>query len=448
MEKPHGRGTVVEIEKGRRYRIILPCGKDPKTGKYRKVTETFHGTKRQAELRVEEIRREVEGGRAPGTDRLTVAEWLEEYMSNREAIGKQRRSTLERDRQQAALIAPYIGSMRLRDLTARDIEAFEARMKADGASDGTVYRCHGFLKAALGKAYRVDLVPSNPADKAEPPKKPVPRRQSLEPDEARRLAALCAEGEPSANKTAVYLALATGARLGEVLGLTWAHVDMRGDRPSILFIQQYTRYGTVTPLKTDEDDNPVGRTVPIDSSTVAALSAWSRVQRAKLAAIGVERPPGTPVVSSTVGTFTDQGNFGQWWRRFCVAGGFGKFASVEDGREVVELRVGDDPSIYPGCIIEWRDADGWPCDESGRRFSRSYPNPKVKARYVGLNFHALRHTHFSLRLADGTDYKTAQYLGGWSTPAMLMNVYAHPVAENIWDSAGFMDSLTGKGEKS
>jgi hypothetical protein len=24
---------------------------------------------------------------------------------------------------------------------------------------------------------------------------------------------------------------------------------------------------------------------------------------------------------------------------------------------------------------------------------------------------------------------------------MLMNVYAHPVAENVWESAGFMDKL-------
>jgi hypothetical protein len=40
------------------------------------------------------------------------------------------------------------------------------------------------------------------------------------------------------------------------------------------------------------------------------------------------------------------------------------------------------------------------------------------------------------------DIPTAQALGGWSTPAMLMNVYAHPVSENIWNAAGFMGGFS------
>ena len=50
-------------------------------------------------------------------------------------------------------------------------------------------------------------------------------------------------------------------------------------------------------------------------------------------------------------------------------------------------------------------------------------------------------THFAMRLASGMDIPIAQALGGWSTPAMLMNVYSHPVSENIWNAAGFMDKL-------
>ena len=93
-------------------------------------------------------------------------------------------------------------------------------------------------------------------------------------------------------------------------------------------------------------------------------------------------------------------------------------------------------------IIEWRDAEGWHCDENGRRYSRTYKRPVIKRHYEGLNYHELRHTHFTMRLASGMDIPTAQALGGWSTPAMLMNVYAHPVNENIWNAAGFMDKLS------
>ena len=96
------------------------------------------------------------------------------------------------------------------------------------------------------------------------------------------------------------------------------------------------------------------------------------------------------------------------------------------------LSVGDDASLYDGCCVLWRDEDGWSCDESGRRYSRSYRRPKIRTRYDGLNFHELRHTHFTMRLAEGMDIPTAQYLGGWSTPAVLMNVYAHATPENVW----------------
>ena len=53
----YGMGTVEELIKGKKYRIQLPCGKDPVTGKYLRVRETFIGTKRQAELRIEEEKR-------------------------------------------------------------------------------------------------------------------------------------------------------------------------------------------------------------------------------------------------------------------------------------------------------------------------------------------------------------------------------------------------------
>ena len=108
------------------------------------------------------------------------------------------------------------------------------------------------------------------------------------------------------------------------------------------------------------------------------------------------------------------------------------------------MTVGDDVLLYEGCVIEWRDADGWPCDANGKRYSRSYKRPKIERHYNGLKYHELRHTHFTMRLAAGMDIPTAQALGGWSTPDVLMTVYAHPVAQNVWDSVGFMDKLTAK----
>lgn len=445
MTKLYGKGTIKEIDRGKKYHITLSCGKNPITGKYDRYTETFLGTRRQAELRVEQVRRELESGKALNADKITFAEWLEQYLSNRESLGKCRPNTLKRDRVLSKHLIRGLGTVLVVDITPAMINGFYASMRDAGVGDTTIKQCHRLLKTVMKQAVNNDLIVRNPVERADTPKNPKPNRQSLSVEDANKMSVLCTSGTPTANKTAVFLALATGARLGEVLGLTWAHIVLDGDRPFVHFVQQFTGASEIAPLKTDKDDNPTGRVVPLDASTVAVLLAWKSEQREQLNAIGIEQGNDTPVITNQLGRFTNHSRFERWWRSFCVDNGFGKIVTA-DGKQVVQLALGADASLYPESdyVIEWRDAGGWSCDADGKRYSRSYPRPKTSKRYDGLHFHALRHTHFSLRLAAGMDTITAQYLGGWSSPAMLMNVYAHPVAENIWASAGFMDKLTAK----
>lgn len=489
----YGRGTITEIVKGKKYYIELSAGRDPLSGRiydagdhvppnaaalgddmrpvsprvlwgsasdeqrashakwrapvtYQKHREVFEGTRRQAELRVEQIRAELGRGRALDGGKVTLSEWIEQYLTNREKIGKQRPNTLKSDRSLSKHLVRGLGPEFLADITPAMITGLYASMRSDGVGDTTVKQCHRLLKAIMRQAVDNGLISANPADKASAPKRPVPRRQSLSPEDAARLAALCEAGEPTANKTAVYIALATGARPGEIMGLTWAGVELVADRPFIRFALQHMGGGRLAPLKTDRDDNPIGRVVPIDSRTVSILSAWRVAQREALRRLGIDQNGDTPVITSGRGGFTDYSGFAKWWRSFCVDGGFGNWRTPE-GLRVVNLTIGDDPAQFAGCVIEWRDSDGWPCDENGRRYSRSYKRPELKKHYEGLNFYALRHTHFSMRVAAGMDTPTAQYLGGWSSPSMLLNVYAHPIAQNVWDSAGFMDALASNAGK-
>lgn len=444
MAKLYGHGSIEQVDKNK-FRICLSAGKNPITGKYGRHRETFIGTRRQAELRIEEIRRELENGKALNADKMMFAEWIESYLSDRESLGKHRPTTLRRDRVLSKHLLRGLGAVRVVDITPVMINGLYASMRDAGVGDTTIKQCHRLLKAIMKQAVNNDLILRNPVERAETPKNPKPNRQSLSVEDAMRLSAICTSGTPTANKTAVYLALATGCRLGEVLGLEWAHVTFDDERPFVHIVQQFTEAGELAPLKTDKDENPVGRVVPLDSSTVAVLLAWKSLQREQLNQLGVEQCMSTPVVTNQNCTFTNHSRFERWWRSFCVENGFGKMVT-DDGKQLITLTVGDDAAAYPESdyCIEWRDSDGWPCDASGKRYSRSYKRPKVKTRYQGLNFHALRHTHFSFRLASGTDIITCQYLGGWSSPAMLMNVYSHPIAQTVWQSSGFMDKLTTK----
>lgn len=441
--KLYGKGTIKEIERGKKYHITLSCGKNPVTGKYERYTETFKGTKRQAQLHVEQIRREIESGKAVNAGKITLADWVEQYLSNRESMGKCRPATLKRDRSLSRHISRHFGGAKVCEVTPHMIEGFYAALRSGGVGDTTVKQCHRLLKAIMRYAVNNDIIIRNPCDRVEAPRKPKPQRNAMTVGEANRIGTLCTSGTPTANRTAVYLALATGARLGEVLGLTWGHAAMFGERPFLHIVQQFTGAGEIAPLKTDKDDNPVGRVVPIDSPTVAALLAWKAEQCKQLNVLGIEQGNDTPIITNAVGGFVNHHNFEHWFQSFCVENGFGKLVT-DEGKQLVTLTIGEDRGAYPEpdyCIM-WRDSGGWPCDEDGKRYSRTYPRPKVRTHYQGLRFHELRHTHFTIRLAAGMDIPTAQALGGWSSPSMLLNVYAHPVAQNIWNSAGFMDRLT------
>lgn len=443
MAKLYGKGTITELIRGRKYRLALSAGKDPISGKYRRYQETFLGSKRQAELRIEEIRRELENGKRLDADKITFADWCGQYLSMREDSGKYRPKTLKQDRSIGKHLISGLGAAMVVDITPSMINDLYSTMRKNGIGDTTVKQAHKMLKRVLDYALRNDIIIRNPVDRVDTPRKPKPKRQALTAYEANRLSAICASGTPTANKTAVYLGLATGARLGEIAGLTWAHVALDNARPYVHIVQQFTAQGELAPLKTDKDDNPVGRIIPLDASTVSVLRGWRSAQREQLNTIGIEQGNDTPVISNQIGAFTNHSRFQRWWRDFCIDNGFGKW-TADDGREIVTLTIGDDASLYPNCIIIWRDSDGWPCDENGKRYSRTYKSPVIKKHYKGLHFHELRHTHFTMRLAAGMDIPTAQALGGWTTPDVLLNVYAHPVAQNIWDSAGFMDRLTAK----
>lgn len=88
----------------------------------------------------------------------------------------------------------------------------------------------GLLSVALGKASRLDLIPSNPMLKVELPAAETPRARSLTLEEVQRLRVV-AKG----NWASVFieLALATGCRRGELLALEWQDVDYKSHALSV-----------------------------------------------------------------------------------------------------------------------------------------------------------------------------------------------------------------------
>jgi integrase len=119
------------------------------------------------------------------------------------------------------------GSLPVRRLTKRRIEDW---MRRDPGSRQTVRLHHGVLRNALNTAVG-DLIPSNPAAAAKPPERSDFRGSPLTFDEAKALLAV-----PGRLAALWRLALVTGLREGELLGLGWEDLTEKDDGSAVLSV--------------------------------------------------------------------------------------------------------------------------------------------------------------------------------------------------------------------
>jgi integrase len=160
------------------------------------------------------------------TDERTLQQLAEEYLAYKKQRGK--RSLKEDTRILATRILPAFGSdLPVRQLTGATIAQYE-RKRAGEVSAYTVANELGVLRHMLRLGRRwgyLGVVPD-----MEMPKKPDGRREYLDEGEIARLLRAC---EPSKNRylwTIVTIAINTGMRKGEILGLEWERIDLATSR--------------------------------------------------------------------------------------------------------------------------------------------------------------------------------------------------------------------------
>src|SRR5207244_1336884 len=105
-----------------------------------------------------------------------------------------------------------------------------------GLSPRTVQFLHAVLHRALKQAMRWNIIARNPADAVQSPSPKRPEFHSLSEEQAKALLD-AAKGDPL---EALYtLALMTGMRQGEILGLRWQDIDLDAGRLEVRHTLQW-----------------------------------------------------------------------------------------------------------------------------------------------------------------------------------------------------------------
>lgn len=200
------------------WQATVDVGRDPLTGKRRRVSESF-ATQRLAEQWAARQRPRVVARKG-----MTVGDLLEDWLAQRAPelspnTVRGYRGVIDR------YLSPGLGTLLLHKLGSAQIDALYAAMRARGLSRATVRRTHACLSGACGQALRHGLVVDNPCELAAA--LPEQRRTKAQGPDVTAVAQVWGKAGPWL-RDVILLAIVTGARRGELCGLTWS--DLNGDR--------------------------------------------------------------------------------------------------------------------------------------------------------------------------------------------------------------------------
>jgi integrase len=226
------RGHIVQRGKDTHsWTIVLSLGFDPSTGKRQRQWVPFKGTKTDAEKRLSELLVKYDTGGLMKSTRLRVGDFLRQWLQDYAEINV-RAKTLEGYRYLIERhLIPGQGRIALQQPKPEHIRAFYARCLTDGRLDGregglsarTVHTMHVVLNEALSHAVDWGRADRNVAQAVTPPR-PIRQEMSvLAPDDVQSVleAVRGTEWYPL-----FHLAIWTGLRRSELLGLRWKDVDL------------------------------------------------------------------------------------------------------------------------------------------------------------------------------------------------------------------------------
>src|SRR5215218_1815009 len=257
----NGEGSITRHKKSglwmARYTVETPSGPKRRT--------IYASTRKEVAEKLARALSQRADGIVVDDKNLTVGDYLDRWLSDC-VRGTVRESTYSRDRYLVTNhVKPSIGRVKLKNLNALHLQSLYRERLDSGLSSSTVQKIHHVLHKGLRQAVRWTLIPRNPADDAKAPA-PTPKEMNpLSAHEARKLL----EAARGNRLEALYiLAVHTGMRRGELLGLNWGDVDL--ENATVRVRRTLTRNGTGHVLG-EPKTKKSRRTVRITPQAVQAL---------------------------------------------------------------------------------------------------------------------------------------------------------------------------------
>lgn len=207
-------------KKGGRYYAVIEEPKDPLTGRRRtKWISTGCKTEKEALPVYNRIMHEYDTGQYIEPSKLTVAAYLLQWLEI-----KKPKSTVYKRNIEKHIVPSALGAIPLAKLKPMQVQKYYASKEIE-LSPATIALHHNILNAAFRQAVRWEMLGKNPLDAVIAPKVEKKHETTWSEDEQIRFLDAAKEaGDPF--YVAYCVALITGLRRGEVVGLQWSDIDI------------------------------------------------------------------------------------------------------------------------------------------------------------------------------------------------------------------------------
>ena len=358
-------------------------GTDLKTGKSKR--KSFYGkTRKEALDKLQDARQEVKNGIYIEPTKYLLKDWIEKWLVNYKKGDLKASSYDSYENRFQVHIKPDLGEIPLSKLQTHMIQDFYTNKLKNGRNDGkgglseiSVKHLHIIISKSLDQAVQEGLLPINVAKAAKPPKVKRKKIRIMDLDSIKKFIDYVRGDRMFA---AYLLAITTGLRRGELLGLCWDCVDLDNRTISVERQLLALREGMI--LDEGTKSKPSRRSIILTVDAVEALRKHKDEQDKK--------------------------------RKLLSGSGY-------QNHNLVFCR--DD-----GSFLDPRD------------FTKRFQRQLEKANLTKIRLHDLRHSHASLLLMENTHPKVVQERLGHSSIVTTLDLYSH-VSKGLQEKAA--ESLDG-----
>ncbi len=231
----------------------------------RQLSETF-SRKLDAERFLREVQVDIERGRwlDPSGAQLTLQSWSKEFLSLARRLSPTTQQTYRRDLDK--YILPRFGAYRIGRLPADEIEKWLMDEIEAGIASSSVHRHYRTFRRMLQVAVEKEKILANPFDRVESPHVPSREMVFLSWQHAIELA----EAHSERYRGLIYLAVDSGMRWSELIGLRQSRLDLFHRKVRVT--DQLVRLDTKEWLRRELKTSASLRSITITPSTAAILA--------------------------------------------------------------------------------------------------------------------------------------------------------------------------------